>query len=110
MIVFADDPDVRVVEAPSAGAHPKLSIEIKGGVDASNVYNRLGEAEKSHLKARRAGSQEFWTLVRAHYDPAKATVASPTTTHFFRINRILDISDPEHAEFRQLLSIAIGIR
>ena len=27
-------------------------MEIKGGSDISNAHNRVGEAEKSHIKAR----------------------------------------------------------
>lgn len=32
-----------------------VAIEIKGGTDYSNVHNRIGEAEKSHRKARAEG-------------------------------------------------------
>ena len=31
---------------------PLVAIEVKAGTDASNIHNRIGEAEKSHLKAR----------------------------------------------------------
>ncbi len=109
LMVFADDPDVRVLERLPSGEHPCVSMEIKGGVDASNVYNRLGEAEKSHSKARQAGFFEFWTLVRAEFDLEKARVATPTTSRFFRLDRIVDPATAEHGAFRDHLCAILGV-
>lgn len=108
-IVFADDPDVRILERLPSEEHPCVSMEIKGGADASNVYNRMGEAEKSHLKARQAGCFEFWTLVRADYSLAKAKVATPTTSRFFRIDLLSDPASTEFQSFRDHLCAVLGI-
>lgn len=109
LIVFADDPDVRVLEKLPSGEHPRVSMEIKGGADASNVYNRIGEAEKSHLKARQIGFFEFWTIVRADFNPDRARIDSPTTGHFFRLDAITDPSSPQHRLFRDRLCSNLGI-
>ncbi len=109
-IVFANDPDVRVVEELPTGEQPKISIEIKGGADASNVYNRIGEAEKSHLKARQRGYFEFWTIVRAHYSPERARADSPTTGLFFELDRVLEAGTAEHKQFRDRLCSVVNVR
>lgn len=55
VIAQANDPDVRVQEQVSGAVRNQLSIEIKGGTDKANVYNRGGEAEKSHQPAKMSG-------------------------------------------------------
>lgn len=110
LIEFAADPDVRVTEKLPSGVRPTLSVEIKGGADASNIHNRLGEAEKSHQKARKAGFSEFWTLVRVDVDEAVARRESPTTSRFFHLDRIRLVGTADHKEFRELLASLIGIR
>jgi hypothetical protein len=107
---FADDPDVRVVEVLPSGEERLLAIEIKGGVDSSNVYNRLGEAEKSHQKARQAGYHECWTLVRADFRLERARLDSPSTNQFFRLDQIMDQSTEEHRRFSDQLCSRLGIR
>ena len=110
MIEFFADPDVRITERLPSGVRPLVAIEIKGGTDASNIHNRLGEAEKSHLKAKNLGFFEFWTLLRIDADAATAKRDSPTTTRFFHLDRIAHDQSPEHAEFRELLGSRVGIR
>lgn len=109
VIIFADDPDIRVdVQLPS-GPQPLLSIEVKGGADASNVYNRLGEAEKSHLKARQQGYAEFWTLVRAKFSEQRAKIDSPTTNRFYRLDIMLQDDTAERRQFVEQLADRLGI-
>jgi len=65
-----------------------VAIEIKGGADKSNIWNRLGEAEKSHQSARQHGFVEFWTIYNVpELDQAKAKEKSPTTTRFYSLTR-----------------------
>jgi len=109
-IVFSNDPDVRVMEKLPSSIRPVVSMEIKGGTDASNIHNRLGEAEKSHQKARRQGFFEFWTIVRVDIDPEMARRETPTTSHFFNLDRIQDPTCDEHRDFRELLCSRLGIR
>lgn len=55
IIAFSSDPDLVIKEEIASGKfYNKIAIEIKGGTDYSNIHNRLGEAEKSHRKARDA--------------------------------------------------------
>ena len=62
-IAFSSNPDIGVVKETSAGSQRNIvAIEIKGGADQSNIWNRLGEAEKSHQSAKQAGFVEFWTI------------------------------------------------
>lgn len=85
-IRFSADPDIEIVSVSDSEkpATPLLAIEVKGGRDRSNVHNRLGEAEKSHLKAKSRGFNDLWTItnVEGLSDGAKRA-ASPTTTIFF---------------------------
>lgn len=110
LIEFFSDPDVRITEQLPSHNRPLVSIEIKGGADVSNVHNRLGEAEKSHQKARNAGFFEFWTILRASVDLERARGESPTTSRFFNLDRIQDPATPDHKEFRDVLASLLGIR
>lgn len=84
-IEFLSDPDVKITSVLGEDIRPILSIEIKGGKDVSNVHNRMGEAEKSHQKAKQYGFREFWTLVRANIDLKIAEKESPTTNLFLTL-------------------------
>ncbi len=109
-IEFFSDPDVRITEVMETGIRPLVSIEIKGGKDASNIHNRIGEAEKSHQKARGRGFFEFWTVIRVDVDTNMAKKESPTTTHFFHLDRVCNHETKDHRLFRDLLASITGIR
>ncbi len=108
-IAFAADPDITILELLPSGAIPSVSIEIKGGRDVSNVHNRIGEAEKSHQKARASGFTQFWTILKARIEETTARRESPTTTTFFNLDEILTEGSTRHAQFRDLLHHTIGI-
>ena len=110
MIKFASDPDVQITQSLENGTRPILSIEVKGGTDASNVHNRLGEAEKSHQKAKDQGCFEFWTILRADVQLDVARRETPTTSRFFSLGQIADPHSPQHREFRELLASLVGVR
>ena len=108
-IRFSADPNIAVSETTCRTERRRVAIEVKGGTDVSNRLNRLGEAEKSHLKAQRKGFTEFWTVaaVEATWDEVQAN--SPTTTSFFVLQEIGDIGSPTHQTFKEQLSSALGI-
>jgi len=108
-VEFANDPDVAIIEELKQSERPIVSIEIKGGTDVSNIHNRLGEAEKSHLKARDRGFTKFWTLLNAPVKPADARRASPQTTEFFQLGAITDPASKEHARFVESLRAELGL-
>lgn len=110
LIEFASDPDIAATEKLPSGVRPLVSIEIKGGGDVSNIHNRLGEAEKSHQKAKARGFFEFWTILRAKVSEDAARRESPTTSRFFRLDAILQPDSKEHAAFSDLLKAVLGIR
>lgn len=110
LVEFSSDPDVRITQTSRTQARPIVSIEIKGGTDISNIHNRLGEAEKSHQKARNRGFYQFWTILRCEVDPDVARRESPTTTYFFHLDRIRDTRTGEHKEFREQLGHSLGIK
>jgi hypothetical protein len=110
VIEFASDPDVRISEQLPSGVRPCVSIEVKGGTDYSNVHNRLGEAEKSHQKARARGFFEFWTILRVKVDPIQAKRESPTTSHFFHLDEIRSNRTAAARQFREMLCSIMGIR
>ena len=110
LIEFFSDPDVRITEQLASSVRPLVSIEIKGGGDFSNIHNRLGEAEKSHLKAKKRGFFEFWTVVRVAVDKAAAKQDSPTTTHFFNLDLLKDPASEDSRLFSETLGSLLGIR
>lgn len=62
LIEFAPDPDIIIREEMRPGQFRQLiAIEVKAGSDFSNIHNRIGEAEKSHQKAKAVGFVECWT-------------------------------------------------
>jgi len=110
IIKFAADPDIVILERLKSGIYQnKIAIEIKGGTDTANAHNRLGEAEKSHQKAKNTGFTEFWTLVGSRIDLEKAEKESPTTTMFFYIPDLSDPESEEYQRFRDHLIAMVGI-
>lgn len=109
-IEFGSDPDIRIVEALSSKQRPLVSVEIKGGTDMSNAHNRLGEAEKSHQKAKARGFFEFWTIIRTDLNEDKAREESPTTSYFFNLDRITDSSSSDYELFSDHFCSVLGIR
>lgn len=110
LIEFASDPDIKITEQLESQVRPLVSIEIKGGADVSNIHNRIGEAEKSHQKAKRRGFFEFWTILGARVDPDMARRESPTTTHFFDLRQIRRAGSADHRRLRELLGSVLSIR
>jgi hypothetical protein len=84
---------------------------VKGGRDFSNIHNRVGEAEKSHQKARADGFTECWTIVnvdRTNFNQAKRE--SPTTNRFYRLSDLLDQSTEQYSDFRDRIQALTGVR
>jgi len=109
-IEFSSDPDIQIIERMPTGIRPTVAIEIKGGSDRSNIHNRIGEAEKSHQKARKSGFFEFWTILRADVDMEVARRESPSTSRFFFLDRIRKPGSDDYAAFRDMLVSLVGIR
>lgn len=106
-IRFGQDPDIEVVSINRATntESPLLAIEIKGGTDRSNAHNRLGEAEKSHLKAKQQrGFTDLWTIINVKgLSEEMRRSASPTTTAFFDLVNIVERQGEAFADFRERL-------
>ncbi|MEW6365502.1 MAG: XcyI family restriction endonuclease [Acidobacteriota bacterium] len=111
-ISFATDPDVSIRERLKSGEYRNLvAIEIKGGSDRSNIHNRLGEAEKSHQKARLKKYAHCWTLVRVkELDEDLARKESPSTDLFFNIDEISSRRSRQHREFRDHLRALVDMK
>ena len=108
-IQFAADPDIVIREELATDKYRNLvAIEVKGGQDYSNIHNRVGEAEKSHQKAKKDGYVECWTVVNVdRIDMNMAQKESPTTNKFYRISEHLKQSSAEYRDFSlQILSVA----
>lgn len=109
-ITRSSDPDVSVTENIGQQIHRKVAIEVKGGLDFSNVHNRAGEAEKSHLKAKAKQYKDFWTIIskkRTSMDKLRAE--SQTTTEWFDLGELLAHEGPDWENFRAKLTGAVGI-
>ncbi len=110
IVKFSSDPDIEIYEELPSAKRPLVSIEIKGGTDISNIHNRIGEAEKSHQKAKGRKYFEFITILSVNIDYDLLRRESPTTSHFFHLNRITEIGSLEYLGFRELLSSIIGLK
>jgi hypothetical protein len=112
-VEFAADPDIVIREQVSQSGHKFrniIAIEIKAGTDYSNIHNRIGEAEKSHQKARKAGFTECWTVVNVpSLNLAMARTESPSTNRFFTLYELLVPGHEKAEEFADLLRSLTGI-
>jgi hypothetical protein len=110
LISLAHDPDVSIQEVEKSSVHNKVAIEVKGGTDVSNAHNRAGEAEKSHSKAKNQQFKDFWTIIsKTGIDLRKLRSESQTTTEWFDVSEILARKGKDWDEFRERLSVAVGI-
>jgi hypothetical protein len=110
-VEFAPDPDIIIREemAQSSFAE-KIAIEVKAGQDFSNIHNRIGEAEKSHISAKKRGFVECWTVVNVdRINMAKAHRASPSTNRIYRLSDIVSATGAEYTDFRNRVITLIGI-
>jgi XcyI-like restriction endonuclease len=111
LIECAADPDIVIREAMAADTYRNIiAIEVKAGTDFSNIHNRVGEAEKSHQKARQNGFVECWTVVNVdRMDMSMARRESPSTNRFYRISQILANEGEEYEDFRNRIVALTGI-
>lgn len=110
-IEFAADPDIiiRVSLGKNEFRHI-LAIEVKGGTDFSNIHNRIGEAEKSHQKAKQEGYTECWTVVNVqNFDVAAAKRESPSTDRFYSLSGITDETSQIYEDFRNRILDITGL-
>lgn len=110
-VQLAADPDVVIREELEPGKfRNSLAIEVKAGEDISNIHNRIGEAEKSHQKAKADGYNERWTVLNVpNLDVQKAKVESPSTTRFFFLHELLNTDSSEYREFASTVRVITGI-
>jgi XcyI-like restriction endonuclease len=111
IIAFSADPDISVREELSPNSlRNVVAIEIKGGTDQSNIWNRLGEAEKSHQSAKQRGFVEFWTIYNLPpLNASKAHEKSPTTNRFYSLPELLASPSAVFEDFRDRLVSLVGI-
>jgi len=112
-VEFAPDPDIVIREEMSPNRFRNIvAIEIKSGQDVSNIHNRIGEAEKSHQKARQQSFTECWTIVNVNrLDLNKARAESPSTDRFYSLKTLLSKKGEEYDDFRdRIISLTSIIR
>jgi hypothetical protein len=111
-IEFAPDPDIAIRQVLEDGSHRnRIAVEVKGGTDFSNIHNRLGEAEKSHQKAKGEGFTQFWTVINvaADIEPSVWKQETPTTNELFYLEKITDTRSGEYARFKEYLVSELGM-
>ncbi|HNW83016.1 MAG TPA: XcyI family restriction endonuclease [bacterium] len=111
LIEFSPDPDIVIREEMSQdNMRNIIAIEIKGGTDFSNIHNRVGEAEKSHQKAKSDGFVECWTVVNVdRIDFSMAQRESPSTNRFYRISSLKNKTGEEYIDFKNRIIALTGI-
>lgn len=112
LIAFAPDPDIIIWEEMTTGERRNvIAIEVKSGKDFSNIHNRIGEAEKSHQKARIAGFVECWTVVNVdRIDINIAQKESPSTNRFYILSNLENCKGQEFEDFKSRIISLTGIR
>lgn len=112
IVQLAADPDLVIWEQLSSVSDRKIiAIEVKGGTDVSNIHNRIGEAEKSHQKAKADGYTQRWTIVNVeNLDEKKAKEESPSTDRFFRLAALRSGKGAEFDTFKALLLSNTSLR
>jgi hypothetical protein len=112
IIEFASDPDIVIREKIGENHYRNIAaIEIKGGRDFSNIHNRVGEAEKSHQKAKQNGYVECWTVVNVdRIDIETAKKESPTTNKFYILSQLISGEGNEYQDFRENIISLTGIK
>ena len=110
-IEFAPDPDIIIREEMRPGNFRQLiAIEVKAGSDFSNIHNRIGEAEKSHQKAKASGFVECWTVVNVdNIDVTMAHRESPSTNRFYRISALVAAAGDHYQDFKDRVISLTGI-
>ncbi|MGQ0565257.1 MAG: XcyI family restriction endonuclease [Gemmobacter sp.] len=111
VIAFAPDPDIIIREEMRAGTYREIiAIEVKAGSDFSNIHNRIGEAEKSHQKAKARGYAECWTVVNVdRIDMVMARRESPSSNRFYRISDLVAAAGDDYRDFRDRVVSLTGI-
>ncbi|MCA1960754.1 MAG: XcyI family restriction endonuclease [Desulfomonile sp.] len=111
IIEFAPDPDIVIREEMRKGKFRNIiAIEIKGGTDFSNIHNRIGEAEKSHQKAKADGYVECWTVVNVdRIDMQIARKESPSTNRFYRLSDLRTAQGDDYEDFKERVTALTGI-
>lgn len=111
-IEFAPDPDIVIREEMSRDNYRNvIAIEVKGGTDFSNIHNRIGEAEKSHQKAKAKGYVECWTVVNVdRMDFKMAHQESPSTNRFYLLSDLSASKGDEYQDFRTRVVSLTGIK
>ena len=109
-ITLASDPDVTIQEHAGNASTNVLAIEVKGGTDASNAYNRGGEAEKSHAKARLDGYRECWTVIKIRgVQFSRLRQGSPTTNAWFEVAEIVGQTGPDWEHFKRRMQVILDL-
>lgn len=110
-VALASDPDVLIKSTMSDGQiRPVVAIEVKAGEDHSNIWNRLGEAEKSHLRAKDVGINERWTIVNDPEAPQdKLHSTSPSTTRFYQLLELTNDESSAFGDFRSRVRDMVGL-
>lgn len=111
LIEFAADPDITIKTEVRPGEYlPNLAIEVKGGYDFSNIHNRIGEAEKSHQKARAKRFTECWTIVNVdRINREQAHRESPSTDQFYRISDLETGTGTDFQDFRNRILVLTAV-
>jgi hypothetical protein len=110
VLALSTDPDIRIQEEFEGKLRNRVAIEIKGGTDVSNAHNRAGEAEKSHLKAKKQNFRDYWTIIsKAGLSMDKLKQESPTTGSWFDVAQVLAREGADWVEFRSRFAGEAGI-
>jgi len=110
VLALSTDPDIRIQEEFEGKLRNKVAIEIKGGTDVSNAHNRAGEAEKSHLKAKKQNFRDYWTLIsKTGLSMDKLKQESPTTGSWFDVAQVLARDGDDWNEFKSRFAGEAGI-
>jgi hypothetical protein len=110
-IEIAADPDIFIYSVLDNGERrPIVAIEVKAGEDHSNIWNRIGEAEKSHQQAKGRGVTECWTIINdAKAELDKLRTSSPTTNRFYQLIELANGGSDQFSDFALRVRDMVGL-
>jgi len=110
-VELSSDPDILIRSRMASGDdRTVVAIEVKAGEDHSNIWNRMGEAEKSHLKARKRGVVECWTIINDPQAPEpQLKASSPSTDRFYQLVELTNLEHPAHGLFASRVRDMVGL-
>lgn len=108
-VVFADEPDVAIYRDDGPKKVIEAAVEIKGGIDAAGVLERVGAALKSLRRAKKENSKSVTVLILQGVSMTETArrdlqISRNVVNHWLTIENVLE-DEAQREELFRLLRI-----